>query len=145
MTNPMKDRDAALQCKLRSYEDFLSATLLLKEALENEAFTEVNRLIKRREALIGAMDDLDQRVKLSAPAVSTHRSDWADGQRTAMLEVMKGTLRRILAANRECEALAAGKCESLKGTLKATHHAREGVQGYAPKMGRTDQFLNMKL
>jgi hypothetical protein len=145
----LNDREAALQRKLQSYGDFLSATLLLKEALDREDLAEVDRLIKRREELIGMIDGLDRRIDLHPPAVSSHPDAAKGGQATTVpVEIpaeMGILLRRILPVDRECAALAAEKCEAIKQTLMTTHHTKEGLQGYAPKTERTVQFLNMKL
>lgn len=145
MTYPLDDMDADLQRRLRSYGDFLSATLGLKEALENDATTDVDRLIERRAELIGVIDRLDRKISRNLPiSLSVHRAAM-EARMAKKTEGLQDTLRRIVSVNQECERVAAGKCDDLRKAMTANRLAKEGLQGYAPKTERPVHFLNMKM
>jgi hypothetical protein len=62
MTNYVNDLEHMLDRKVHACEDFLSATLLLKAALETEEIAVVDHLIGRRQGLIRVIDDVDRRI-----------------------------------------------------------------------------------
>jgi hypothetical protein len=144
MANHLDDMDQALQQKLESYEDFLSATLLLKKVLETEEMTAVNRLIKRREELIGIIDGLDRRFGLYLQTFPPDHRPVIGERMSKISEALGKTLERILSADQDCRILAAGKCEAIRNDLIVIRHKKEGLQGYAAKTERMIQFLDMR-
>jgi hypothetical protein len=145
MTKPSDHAELALQQKLKSCRDFLSATRLLEEALKNQEMTAVGRLIKRRDELIGTIDGLDRRIgrflKTAPPAADSA----VRGRMTALSKELHQVLKLIESANEACGTLAARKCGAIKNEMIRVRHSRECVQGYAPtKPKRAEQFLNMK-
>jgi hypothetical protein len=144
MANHLNDMDHALQQKLESYEDFLSATLLLKKALETEEMTAVNHLIERREELIGIIDGLDRRFSRHLQTLGSDHGPVISERMSKMSEGLSKTLERILSADQDCGILVAGKCDAMRKELNVIRHKKEGLQGYAPKTGRMVQFLDTR-
>lgn len=130
-----------LEKKVKACEDFLSVTMLLKEALENEEMTAVNQLIKRREELIRLIDGLGSRSGRDRQAGLLGKSRRA----TELVKVLHRVLLRIISANRECDAIAAGRCDGLKKELTILHRKEEGLQGYARGVQRPSRFFDARM
>ncbi len=145
MTNHSDHAELALQQKLKSCRDFLSATRLLEEALKNQEMTAVGRLIKRRDELIGTIDGLDRRIgrflKMALPGADSA----VRGRMTALSKELHQVLKLIESANEACGTLAASRYGAIKDEVIRVGHRRVCIQGYAPtKAKRPEQFLNMK-
>jgi hypothetical protein len=136
MANPLNDIDHVLEQKLKACEDFLSATLLLKEALETEEMTAVDHLIGRRQELIRVIDGMDRRI-------GHYRPD--KNKRSVILsEDLKRVLKQIMSANHDCDAIAAGRCEGLRKDLISIRRKEEGFHEYSRSKEKTQKFLNIQ-
>jgi hypothetical protein len=127
-----------LENKVKACEDFLSATLLLKEALENEKMTRVNELIKRREGLMKIIEGLDLKIDHDRRADSSDHN----GRTARLLEDLRGILKQIISANRQCDVIAAGRCENMRNDLTSIQRKKEGLQGYGYGRQQLPKFFN---
>ncbi len=140
MTNQGNDLDQLLEEKVKACGEFLSATLLLKAALESEEMTTVDRLLGRRQVLIGIIDGVDRRIGQDRRAIPPENK-----RRIAILsEDLKEVLRQITSANRECDAIASGRCEGLRNEMISINRKEEGLQGYAGGAQPMPKFLNIR-
>jgi hypothetical protein len=140
MTNHTNELDHVLEKKVEACEAFLSATLLLKAALEAEEMSVVDHLIERRHELIGVIDDVDRRV-----GHCRHAGPPEENQRVLILSAdLNRVLKQIMSANRDCEAVASGKREDARKELTINRHREEGLMGYALKTNRAPKFLNVR-
>ncbi len=140
MTSHPHDMGQILEEKVRACEEFLSATLLLKTALETEEMTAVDRLMERRQELIGIIDGIDRRMSTAGQGGAP-----APDRRTATRsEEIKGILRQILSVNRDCDAIASDRCGALREAMVSINRQEEGLQGYARGTKRKPTFLNIQ-
>jgi hypothetical protein len=140
MTNDTNDMYHTLEKKVTACKDFLSATLLLKAALETEEMTEVDHLIGRRQELIRIIDDMDRRI-----GQHRHAGLLDENRRIVMLsEDFKQILKQIASANRDCDAITAGRCEGLRRDLMNIHRKKEGIHGYGRSTEKAQKFLNIQ-
>ncbi len=145
MTNHSDHAELALQQKLKSCRDFLSATRLLEEALENQEMTAVIRLIKRRDELIGTIDGLDRRIGRFLKTAQPGADSAVLGRMTALSRELRQVLKLIESADEACGTLATRNFVTVKDEMIRVGHRKECVQGYAPtKAKRAEQFLDMK-
>jgi hypothetical protein len=140
MTNQPNDMGDMLEYKVKVCKDFLSATLLLKEALEKEEMTRVNQLIKRRDGLIRIVEGMDHKIDRGRRSGSSdHKA------RTArLLEDLRGVLRQIISANRQCDLIAADRCENMKKDLTIIQRKKEGLHGYNCGRQQLPKFFNVR-
>lgn len=133
-----------LERKNDAYAEFLSATLLLKKALEAEDMAAVNRLIERRAELTGVVDGLDReivRCRKAGPYDQTGETV----RRTAAVSADLGEkLRQILSANQNCHAIAADRQSLLRKELLIIHEKEEGLHGYIRHVEQIPKFLNVR-
>ncbi len=140
MTNHANDLDEILEEKVTACDDFLSATLLLKAALESEEMTAVDRLLGRRQELIGVIDGVDRRIGQCRHAIPPEQK-----RRIRLLsEDLKRILQQIMSANGACDAIASSRCEGLRNEMIGINRKEEGLQGYARGAQRTPKFLNIR-
>ena len=133
-----------LERKSDAYAEFLSATLLLKNALEAEEMAAVNRLIERRAGLIGEVDGLDREIVRCRKA-GPHDQTGETVRRTAAVSADLGEkLRQILSANRDCDAVAADRLSLLRKELLSISEKEEGLHGYIRHLEQTPKFLNVR-
>jgi hypothetical protein len=129
-----------LEKKIAACEDFLSATLLLKAALETEEMTTVDHLIGRRQELIRVIDEMDRRAtpdRLAGPPDQRRRM-------VVLSEELKRVLQQILSANQVCEAITASRCEEFRNDLMNVRRREEGIHGYLHSKEKTPKFLNIR-
>jgi len=142
VTDDQKDKiEPVLQEKLQAYRDFLTATLLLQEALGNEEMDQVTRLLADREKLAGKVDRLDQQLSRYEhvplpPADRSRQAKITDG--------MTDILTSIVAANDACNTLAASKCAGIRSDLMMVRQKEAGLHGYTAQPQRPPVFLNVK-
>ena len=103
MTDQHRTTQNLLEKKLAAYEDFLSATCLLKSALKSVDMPLVEGAVSRRADLIGLIDDLDQELAKLRKDEPAGEGEEALAKVTADLH---STLQQIEAINVECAALA---------------------------------------
>lgn len=140
MTNHPHDMAHILEKKVTACEDFLSATLLLKRALETEAMPTVDHLIGRRQELIRVIDGLDRLI-----GHYRHTGPSDKNQRIAGLSAdLRRVLKQIMSANHGCDAIAAGRCEGLGKDIMNIRRQEEGLHGYSPAQEKTQKFLNIR-
>ena len=140
MTNHVSELDELLDEKVTACGDFLSATLLLKAALETEEMTVVDRQLGRRQELMGVIDGVDRRIGQCRRPVPPEKK-----RRIATLsEDLKRILGQIASANGDCDAVASRRCEGLRNELIVINRKEEGLQGYARGGQRTAKFLNIR-
>jgi hypothetical protein len=133
-----------LERKNGAYAEFLSATLLLEKALEAEGMEEVNRLIERRTGLIGEIDGLDREIVRCQKEGPHDQPDETVWSKMAVSEDLGDKLRRILSANRDCHAIAAGRLSALREELLSLHETEEGLRGYIRHAEQIPKFLNVR-
>lgn len=144
MSSPIDETGAILEQKLQACDEFLSATALLRQALEGDDLEEVFRFIQSREALIAQIDALDRLFNHQKQSVlSRHDPDAL--RRTAEISAeITERLREILSANQACAAIAAGRREVLKKDLAAMQQNEEGLHVYAGKAQGSPKFLSVR-
>lgn len=140
MTNQPNDMHLILEKKVKACENFLSSTLLLKEALETEEMTAVDNLIGHRQKLIRVIDSMDQLIRHYRHAGPPDKN-----QRMVVLsEHLKRILKQITSANHDCDAIAAGKCDGLRKDIINIRGKKEGIHGYSRSKEQTQKFLNIQ-
>ena len=144
MTNQNDEKIATLEQKLQVCDDFLTVTLSLKKALENDETQAVTDLLKRREQLIATMDGLDGRMTRYARAGSVDRRAAIVRQMDKITGELNERLKQIVSANQQCEAIASGRCEGLRNEMISINRKEEGLQGYARGTQRMPKFLNIR-
>ncbi len=145
MSRHREEISAMLARKLRAFEEFRSLTGQLRAALESDETETVSRCVERREALMRDVEGLDRRIarqRRSAPAdecAAINRVvEEASGELGEKLEL-------IVAADRDCAALAAQRQAAFRNELAAIRKQRVGLHGYAPQRAPgTPKFLNVQ-
>jgi hypothetical protein len=133
-----------LERKNDAYDEFLSATLLLKKALEAGEMEKVNHLLERRAALIGEVDGLDREMIRFQKTVPYDQPAETVRKTAAVSEDLGEKLRRIIFANRDCDAVAADRLLLLRKELQVIREKEEGLQGYIRPVQQLPKFLNVR-
>lgn len=136
--NNQVDINHVLEEKLRSYAEFLSATLRLKDAFEAEDMGKVEQLTVQREDMIRFVNGLDHQVN------RTNRDDDGGKKRAVITDALSKILQRIIAANKDCEKVAIVKCNSAKGDLRIIHQQEKVMSEYANKQRGIPKFLDVR-
>ena len=144
VTNQNDTKIATLEQKLQLCDDFLTATLSLKKAIENHETQAMTDIIKRRELLIATIDGLDRRMTRYARAGSVDRRSAIVRQMDKITGELNVRLKQIVSANQQCEAIAAGRCEELRNEMININRKEELIQGYARGTQRMPKFLNIR-
>jgi hypothetical protein len=137
-------RVVAFEKKLKLCGDFLAATIKLKEALARDAIEEAAGLIRKRSALVSAIDDIDKRIARHAGKTAVGINPADNRERTALTEKITDRLKQAFIVNGECEDLAAGRRQELKDELGIVNREAAGIRGYARRGEKTPKFLNIK-
>lgn len=138
MQNNDCDLNHVLENKLRAYADFLAATVLLKNAFEAEDMAEVEQLTRQRATIINYVNGLDHQIKRS------QRDNGGGKKRSVITDALSKVLQKIIAANRNCEAVATLKCDLAKRDLTTVHHKEKLISGYANKTRGIPKFLDVR-
>jgi len=138
------DIDHSLREKSKAYAEFLSATLLLREALEAEEMKTVGRLLEKREEVVSRINEQDRLLDLYRRALPPDVVSALSTRLSGITEDLGRTLKKIIAANQDCNIIAASRRDTIKKELQMIRQEEKGHQGYAPKMKRTPQFLNIE-
>ena len=144
MTNH-KDATIIWEQKVRAYDEFLSATRSLKEALDSGEEAAVIRLIQRRDDLIRIIAELDRCMVCSPNPGFLDEKHAMTGPAKRPSEVLIKRLRKIMSVNQECESMASAGCEALRKELTGIHRKEEGLQGYTHSRQRSPRFLNINM
>jgi hypothetical protein len=133
-----------LKRKSDACSEFLSATMLLRKALEAEEMTTVVGLIERRTALIGTVDGLDREIahyQITGP----YDQDRETARRIAAISAdLREKFRQMLSANRDCKAVASERLSLLQKELLVIHEKEEGLHGYNGHIERIPRFLSVR-
>lgn len=135
------DIDQVRQEKLKAYEAYLTATVQLKEALENEEMTKVTRLLEKRDILATRVNGLDQLLRRYQEPINFTGPRTGQDPVTDRLDTM---LRSILAANADCDSLSVRKCVAIKSELIVIRQKEAGLHGYTVQPQRLPVFLSVK-
>jgi hypothetical protein len=133
-----------LERKSDAYAEFLSATLLLKNALEAEEMAAVTHLIERRAAVIEAVDGLDREMIRCRKAGPYDQTGETVRRTAAVSAVLDEKLRQILSATQDCHAVAADRLSLLRKELLIIREKEEGLHGYIRHVEQTPKFLNVR-
>lgn len=134
----------AMERKSDAYAEFLSATLLLKKALETEEMAAVTRLIERRAELILVVDALDREI-VHGQKIGPCDRNGEGVRKTAVLSAdLGGKLRQILSTNQDCRAIAADRLSLLQKELQHIHEKEDGLHGYLRPAQPMPKFLNVR-
>jgi hypothetical protein len=142
--NHSDDIHLILKRKNDACAEFLSATILLKKALEAEEMAAVAGLIERRAALIKVVAGLDREI---AHCQKTDLNDRIReiGPGTANIFAdLSEKFRQIRSSNRDCEIVAADRLLLLRKELQIIHEKEEGLCGYNSHVERIPRFLNIR-
>jgi hypothetical protein len=134
--------DSILKRKLEAYGDFMSATLLLKEAIESGNEDEVTRQIHRRDHLIRMIDGLDRQIAAST-SPQEQGSASTGGMREATGELVP-VLQRIMSADRECAPMVEDRLTLIRESLSMIQETGNAIHGYARNVQRIPKFLNVQ-
>jgi hypothetical protein len=144
MTHKRSDKvSQILERKSDAYAEFLSATILLKDALETEDMAVAVRLIEQRAAVISVVNDLDREIVRCQKTGLYNEIGEAVRITTAMSEELSEKLRQILSANRDCNAVAVERLSLLRKELLIIHEKEEGIRGYS-QVEQIPKFLNVR-
>lgn len=133
-----------LERKSDAYASFLSATLLLKKALEAEDMASVTRLIERRAALIGEVDRLDREMVHCRKAGPYEKTGETVRKTPAVSADPSEKLRQILSVDQACRAVAADRLSELRKELLSLRQTEEGLHGYIRHVEQLPKFLNVR-
>ncbi len=137
--NNQADINHILEEKLRSYAEFLAATLRLKDAFEAEDMGKVEQLTVQREDMIRFVNGLDYQVN------QTYRDKGGGGKKQSVIaDALNEILQRINAANKDCEKVATLKLNLAMGDLAAIHRQEKVMSGYASKPRGIPKFLDVR-
>ncbi len=144
MQNHSNEIGQILEKKRDAYAEFLSATLLLKKALDAEEMATVSGLIERRSTLMGVIDGLDREM-VRYQKTGHYEPIGETGPRTAALSAnLSEKLRKIFSENQDCHAIAADRLSRLRKELLTLHERAGGVHGYNHPVGQVPKFLNVR-
>ena len=136
--------EQVLQQKLKAYSEFLSATLLLQEALGAEEMHTVGQLIGKREQLAGSIDEQDRKIAVYRRALPPDQVSVIGRRMEKMSQDLNAMLKRMVLANNDCDILVRDRCAALGKDLRTIHQKTDGLQGYAPNRARETRFLNVQ-
>ena len=137
--NNQVDINHVLENKLRTYAEFLSATLELKDAFEAEDMGKIEQLTMQREDMIRFVNGLDHQVN------QTNRDDGGSGKKRAVItNALNKIMQRIITANKDCEKVATVKCNLAKGDLRMIHQQEKVMSGYANKPRGIPKYLDVR-
>ncbi len=131
-----------LEQKLAAFQAFLSATILLKENLLSENIKQIDSVIGHRQGLMRHIDTLDNRIK----GMKMHSG--TEKQIEALSTALEETIRKVIALNEECAAIATNRRDKLEKELTGISNGRLALQGYAGGTrnngsNRTPRFLSV--
>ena len=137
MTDQRRTVQDLLEKKLMAYEDFLSATRLLKSALESADTPVAEGAVSRRKDLMDLIDGLDHKLAnhLPHPLQEAEKNEQAAPWEEALTKVtadLNSTLKKIQEIDLECSALAEQGYETLAGEIDRSTQEQKGLRGYGP-------------
>jgi len=132
------DVNQFLEIKLRTYAKFLAATTQLRDALASEDMVAVEKLTMEREDMIRIVKGLDHQITQS------NRDGRSGKKQTVITDALNKILRRIIEANKDCESVAAVKCDLAKRELATSHRKGKVMSGYANKTRGIPKFLDVQ-
>lgn len=138
LLNDQVDINHVLENKLRTYAEFLAATLRLKDALDAGDMNKVEQLTKQRADMIRFVNGLDHQMNQS------HRDDGGGKKRAVITDALDKVLQRIIEANKDCETVATVKCDLAKGELTTVHRKEKVMSEYANKTRGIPKFLDLR-
>ena len=144
MSTPREELAGILMQKTKVYDEFESATALLRKALDADRIGAVVDFIKRREELMRDIASLDRRIdRHQRRSPSAHHP--ADGRLAERLsQELDAKLKRIMAVDADCRAIAASNCDEARKELMRVSQTREGIHGYGRNAKRLPKFLNIE-
>jgi hypothetical protein len=140
MTTHTNELSNLLERKVTACQDFLSATMLLKAALETEEMTDLDCLIGKRQKLIRIMDDMDRRIEHHRDRIPPDQSR----QLGMVSEKLKRLLKQMISVNQDCDALAVGRCNGLREEIMDIRRMGTGIHVYGHANEKTQKFLNIR-
>lgn len=144
MTSCPAEIAAILGKKREAYDEFLCDTRRLRSALERDEAAEVHEVIERRQELIRTIEGLDRQVRRLQQSVPPDQKTSVVRITATIAQALGETLKEIISANQQCDAVAAGRREKARQDLTVVRRQEDGLQGYAPKRQRIPKFLNVQ-
>ena len=141
------DLCSLLEQKLNTFKDFLSATVLLKEAAVSEDVEDIESLIEKRRSYIKAIDRIDCGIKkISGVRITSPLAETRKGIEL-LSKAIGNTAENAARLNREFETILKSKHGDLRKRISEMSRNQAGIKGYAGGKQRKEQprFLDIRL
>jgi hypothetical protein len=136
-----------LEQKAKSLEAFLALTNSLRERLIAQEWSGIEGLLKQRQDLTFAVDQMDVRIRVlraKQPPDAEGLPD-AEGKRILdLLNAISGISEKARTLDRECAGLMADWREQTRGRLSTMRSSFKAVHGYNRKPVRPPKFLDVR-
>jgi len=143
----LSDLRSLLEQKLNTFKDFLSATVLLKEAAVSEDVENIESLIEKRRSYIKVIDRIDCGIKKISGARMTLPSAETRKGIELLSTAIKNTAENAARLNGEFEIMLKSRHGDLRNRISEMSRNQAGIKGYAGGGQRKEQprFLDIKL
>lgn len=136
--------NAILKKKERAYNEFLTATRLLKKALKSEDVEKVAGLIEQRAELMKVVNDLDRKIIYSQQSGSYPQDKEVMRSTAVASSDLAAKLQEIIVINRDCNTVATDRLSQLRRELVTLHEKEKGLHGYHGRSEKIPKFLSVK-
>jgi len=143
----MKSRNLCdlLEQKLDAFNNFLSATMVLKELLESKNDIEkIETFIDERQNCINMIDSIDCQINRIRKEITTLSYKTKERIKT-LATIVDDTAAKTVHINKEFETMLQFHHDDIKNQLLKIRHSRDGVKGYVVRNygGNQPRFLDV--
>jgi len=119
-----------LEGKLKAFKSFLSATELMKNAMDLQEVEKIEPLVAKREDCIIVINEIDNRINRIRNSLSVFPGEMEEKINT-LTKAIENKVKESKNLNRKFEAMLKLHRDNTKKQLSNTGRKRNGVKGYA--------------
>jgi hypothetical protein len=132
-----------LEQKIAIFRDFMSATISLKDMIEQHNVEAIEMLIARRHEyimLIGRVDEAIRRIREAKPS---YEAPETRKRIQSLMTTLENLINKTVRLNQDCEVTAEDELDILKNDLSGLDNRQTWFKSYRGKSGEP-RFLDVK-
>ncbi|MGO9137387.1 MAG: hypothetical protein ACLP9S_01535 [Syntrophales bacterium] len=132
-----------LEKKIATFKDFMSATAVLKDMIEQHNVEAIEMLIARRHDYITFIGRLDGAIRSIREAHPLYELPATRKRIQSLMKTLENMISKTMRLNHDCEAAAEDELDKLKNHLSRIGHSQTWFRGYMGNSG-VPRFLDVK-
>ena len=136
-----------LEQKAKTLEAFSALTNSLRDRLIAQEWSGIEGLLKQRQDLIFAVDQIDVRIQVQRAKQLSDAEELSDAQKKRILDLLNAISEiseKARTVDQECVGLMADWREQTRGRLSTMRSSFKAVHGYNRKPVRPPKFLDVR-